>query len=40
MDIGSILMILGLAILVVLFVIKPLIDISTDKKLVSGSDIS
>ena len=37
MDIGSILMILGLAILVVLFVIKPLIDISTDKKLVSRS---
>jgi hypothetical protein len=37
MDIGSIFLILGLAILVTLFVIKPLMDISTDKKLVSSS---
>ena len=37
MDIGSILLILGLAILVTLFIAKPLMDISAEKKLITGS---
>jgi hypothetical protein len=37
MDIGSILLILGLAILVALFIAKPLMDISPEKKLIPGS---
>lgn len=37
MDIGSILLILGLAVLVALFIAKPLLDISPGKKLISGS---
>ncbi len=37
MDIGSILLILGLAVLVALFITKPLLDISPEKKLISGS---